>query len=82
MTTDRTLLDMELMRDLPIRNGKIQENPIKDLILSVNNRWVISPNPDMFSNPNDHDWIREANILVRHIMSLQRPYTTDMFVRK
>ncbi|RUS34397.1 hypothetical protein BC938DRAFT_480678 [Jimgerdemannia flammicorona] len=80
MTIERGRLEQELMREPPVRGGRSPINPLKELVLAVDKRWVIFPNLSIFPGPENPIWLREAEILIQYIASLETLYTTDIFV--
>jgi len=79
LAKDRELFGAGLINDFPTRSGRRQVNPMKEIVLAANNRWIISPSSDSSNSFNDPPWLREAAILVKQISSLSEPYTTNMF---
>jgi hypothetical protein len=52
---------------------------LKSFLDKVGNRWVISPDPDMFGEPNDPVVECHMNHLKSIIGVMPRPYTTELF---
>lgn len=59
--------------------SKITNLKLKSFLDKVGNRWVISPNPDVFRGPNDPVIQRHMNDLKSYIRLMPRPYTTKLF---
>ncbi|RUS19659.1 hint module-domain-containing protein [Endogone sp. FLAS-F59071] len=57
-----------------------QSKPIKKLVNATGNRWVISPNPDIFG-PETEEFKVQFKRLVDLIKQMKTPYTTELFVR-
>jgi hypothetical protein len=52
---------------------------LKSFLEKVGNRWVISPDPEIFSEPNNPIVERHIDDLKNYIRLMPKPYTTDLF---
>ncbi|CAG8566532.1 uncharacterized protein OCT59_025889 [Rhizophagus irregularis] len=52
---------------------------LKSFLDKVGNRWVISPDPEIFDEPNDPVVERHMNDLRSYIGLMPKPYTTELF---
>ncbi|CAB4377437.1 unnamed protein product [Rhizophagus irregularis] len=52
---------------------------LKSFLDKVGNRWVISPDPDMFDEQDDPVLERHINDLKTYIGVMPKPYTTELF---
>jgi hypothetical protein len=52
---------------------------LKSFLDKVGNRWVISPHPDIYDQPNDPVVERHMDDLKNYIGLMPKPYTTELF---
>lgn len=57
-----------------------QSKPIEKLVNETGNRWVISPNPDIFG-PETEQFKEQFKKLSLLIKQMKTPYTTELFAR-